>query len=77
MAQVVTAYVGVLLIRLALHACPHIVWNRLGSEALVDTTIGLNGIDCDGLSRLPLYKRRCVSWTTVITLTTKSVAYDF
>ena len=65
MAQVVTADIGVLLVGLALHALPYAVGDGVCSEALVNAPVGRNGLGADGLSSLPLRKRRRV-WCRVI-----------
>ena len=59
-AQVVAAYIGILLEGLTLHPLPDAVGDGLSGEALVDASVSSNGLSCDGLSCLPQVECRCV-----------------
>ena len=64
-AQVVTAYVGILLEGLTLHPLPDAVGDGLSGEALVDASVSGNGLGCDSLSSLPQVECRCARCVVV------------
>ena len=56
-AQVVASDVGILLIGLTLHLCPHAIGDRLGGEAFVNSAKGFDGLLTNGAPCLPLGER--------------------